>query len=79
MRLAILLVLAAYALRAQNVDGRVINELTGAPVAFAVSATSPVHLGVKMQPALKISGRVLDSTGKPVALADVWLLWTDRY
>jgi len=60
-------------------DGRVINELTGAPVAFAVSATSPVHLGVKMQPALKISGRVLDSTGKPVALADVWLLWTDRY
>ena len=141
MRLAILLLLAAIALSAQSVEGRVVNELTGAPVAgakimlypvligplpaapfratttddgrftidnvpegvytplysapgyfgipgptgprptFAVSASSnePVHLDVKLQPTAKISGRVLDSNGKPVPLADVWLIWTDHY
>jgi hypothetical protein len=44
------------------------------PVQVA-SGVEPTHLEAKMQPIGKISGRVLDGTGKPVSGATLWLQW----
>ncbi|HEY7391115.1 MAG TPA: carboxypeptidase-like regulatory domain-containing protein [Bryobacteraceae bacterium] len=47
---------------------------------FAVTAAGgSVHLEIKMEPMGKVSGRVLDGTGKPVPKADLWLLAGDRW
>jgi hypothetical protein len=39
-----------------------------------VTAGNPVHLDVKMQPLARLSGRVLDAEGSPLANAPVWVL-----
>jgi hypothetical protein len=50
--------------------------LGGMPQPFQVaSGGNPVHLEAKMPPIGKISGRVLDTAGKPVANAGVSLRW----
>jgi uncharacterized GH25 family protein len=131
-------ILAAAALAAQTVEGRVVNAATGAGIpgvrivvfpipgapADGYSATTdaqgrfriegleegaysaryaatgfhpipepgsrlppfpvaggaePVRLEVKMQPLGKLSGRVLDATGKPVPNAGLWLVGEDRW
>jgi 5-hydroxyisourate hydrolase-like protein (transthyretin family) len=45
------------------------------PPFHLTGASDPVHLEIKMQPIGKLSGRVLDATGKPVPGATVWLHW----
>ena len=39
-----------------------------------VAGGTPIHLEIKLEPFPKISGRVLDAGGKPVANAEVWAL-----
>src|SRR5262245_47888308 len=39
------------------------------------SKDESVRLDVKMQPQVKLSGRVFDSDGKPMANAPVWARW----
>jgi hypothetical protein len=45
------------------------------PPLHVTSEGDPLHLEVKMQPIGKISGRVLDSAGKLVPGATLWLHW----
>jgi len=46
---------------------------------FPVAGAEPVRLEVKMQPLGKLSGRVLDATGKPVPNAGLWLVGEGRW
>jgi len=50
------------------------------PPAFPVGrGGEPVRLEVTMEPMGKISGRVLDATGKPVPNAGIWLVGEDKW
>jgi hypothetical protein len=52
------------------------NIMSGRSQPLQIAATGdPVRLEVRMQPIPRISGRVTDATGKPVANATVWFLW----
>jgi hypothetical protein len=49
------------------------------PPAFAViDGGEPVRLEVKLEPMARFSGRVLDSAGKPVPNAAIWLIRQDK-
>jgi hypothetical protein len=56
----------------------ILDRGTGRPIAVA-SGSDPVRLEVKMPPIAKLSGRVLDGSGKPVAGASLFLAWEDRW
>jgi hypothetical protein len=50
------------------------------PPAFAVAeGIEPVRLEAKLEPRTRISGRVLDATGKPVPNAAIWLVHETRW
>jgi protocatechuate 3,4-dioxygenase beta subunit len=50
----------------------------GQPAFQVTTGGEPVHLEAQMQPIPRISGRVLDDSGKPVPNATLWLLWESR-
>jgi hypothetical protein len=59
---------------------RSVPEPGDMPPPFPVATgAEPVRLEVKMQPLAKLSGRVLDATGKPVPNADLWLVGEKRW
>jgi carboxypeptidase family protein len=50
------------------------------PQPFPVAAAGdPIRLEVKMNPLAKISGRVLDASGKPVPDAGIWLIAEEKW
>jgi len=52
--------------------------LGGEPAPPAIVGGQPVQLERKLQPIPRISGRVLEVAGQPVAGAPVWALWNER-
>jgi hypothetical protein len=48
------------------------------PPFSVASGGDPVRLEAKLQPMSKISGRVLDASGKAVPNARLWLVWEDQ-
>ena len=60
-----------------SVPGALDGRGSAAPVLVS-SESGQVHLEARMQPIPRISGRVVDSMGRPVPNASLWFLWESK-